>query len=72
MPTPIFSVVSFGEVLHAVFGMAMVVTALISAAFYYHWGRFAPSHTGAVMTMTAYTVGLFVIVLAMFGVLATI
>ena len=63
--------ISFVAVVRVCFGVMMVLTGLISAAFYYHWGRFAPSHAGAIATMTVYSVGLFALILALLGVIST-
>ena len=72
MTPDVFTIANFVLGLRSAFGVMMVLTALISAAFYYHWGRFAPSHAGAIATMTVYSVGLFALVLALLGVISTI
>ena len=65
-------VISAGEVLWIAFGILAIFSILVTLAFYYHWGRFAPTHFGAVVTTTVYTVGLAVLGLGMLGILASL
>gem|GEM_PF-2157244 len=70
-PLPI-TTFSFSAVMHLFFWVVIVTTTVVSVSMYYHWSRFSLSHSGAVITITSYTIGLAVLVLALTGVLATI
>ncbi len=63
---------SVPQALWAVFWTAAVVVGLLTLAFYYHWGRFSPSHIGAFLTIVAYTCGVALLGIGLLGILASL
>ncbi len=72
---PIFSVLpdfSASQILWILFYAAALATFITTLAFYYHWGRFSPSHFGAILTIVVYTTGIAVLFMGMLGILSTL
>ena len=64
--------IGVGQALWAAFWTAVIIVSLTSLAFYYHWGRFSPSHIGALLTIIVYTLGTAALFLAMLGILISL
>ena len=60
---------SVGQTLWAIFWLALIVVAITTLAFYYHWGRFSPTHIGAIATIVVYTIGVAVLFIGMLSIL---
>jgi len=64
--------ISIVQMLWDAFDVLAVITGIATIAFYYHWGRFSPSHFGAIATVIVYTCGTIVLISTMLAILSTI
>jgi len=69
---PSMPAADISTIVWVVFIICIVIVIPTTLAFFYHWGRFAPSHFGAIATIAIYTVGLSIILLGMLGIVLTI
>ena len=63
---------TLGQMLWIVFDFLAICSVLITLIFYYHWGKYSPTHAGAIITIVVYTAGMCILLLGMFGILTTI
>ncbi|MDE2213404.1 MAG: hypothetical protein KGJ34_02645 [Patescibacteria group bacterium] len=66
------STISIAEILWIFFDISFIVSVLMTLAFYYHWGKYSPTHASAIGTMIVYTAGVVILLISMLGVVATI
>ena len=63
---------SLSLVATGLFGLTLLVVAVVSLMLYYHWVRYGIGVAGTFIVMVVYAVGIAVLLLAALGLLATL